>query len=106
MVALRTTAWMTAESVNPRISAQVISQVIEPVIVNACLIAPIALPPPGRYPIPVTGIRRGRNDGRGDPRTARDAAVHGARRAVPDARADRRRGRRVPRHGEWHGDGA
>ena len=56
MVALRTTAWMIAERVNPRISAQVISHVIEPVIFNACAIPPMASSPPSGYPIPVAGI--------------------------------------------------
>ena len=34
-VDLRTTAWTTADSANPRISAQVISQVIDPVMDSA-----------------------------------------------------------------------
>ena len=34
-VDLRTTAWITADNANPRISAQVISQVIDPVIHRA-----------------------------------------------------------------------
>ena len=35
MVSRRTTAWTTADSVNPRISDQVICQVIEPAILSA-----------------------------------------------------------------------
>ena len=35
----RTTAWMTADNAKPRISAQAISQVIDPVIDSACKIA-------------------------------------------------------------------
>lgn len=35
-VDLRTTAWTTADRANPRISAQVISQVMEPAIDSAC----------------------------------------------------------------------
>ena len=44
---LRTTAWTTADSANPRISAQVISQVIDPVIDSAWTTAcmPLDLPP-------------------------------------------------------------
>ena len=40
---LRTTAWITADSANPRISAQVICHVIDPVIDSACRIAWIRL---------------------------------------------------------------
>ena len=39
MVDRRTTAWMTADSANPRISAQAISQVIDPAIDRAWMIA-------------------------------------------------------------------
>jgi len=45
----RTTAWMTADSANPRISAQVISQVIDPVMDRAWTIAGTALPPSFRF---------------------------------------------------------
>jgi hypothetical protein len=38
-VDLRTSAWTTAESPNPRISAQVISHVIDPVTASACAMA-------------------------------------------------------------------
>jgi hypothetical protein len=38
-VDLRTTAWITADSANPPMSAQAISQVIDPVTDNACRMA-------------------------------------------------------------------
>ena len=46
IVDLRTTAWMTADNANPRISAQVICQVIDPVIDSAWITAcmPLDLP--------------------------------------------------------------
>ncbi len=45
MVDFLTTAWMTADSPNPRISAQVICQVIDPVMDSACTIACTSLIP-------------------------------------------------------------
>ena len=39
MVAFLTTAWITADNANPRISAQVIAHVIDPVMVSACAMA-------------------------------------------------------------------
>jgi hypothetical protein len=38
-VDLRTTAWITADSANPPMSAQAISQVIDPVTDSACRMA-------------------------------------------------------------------
>src|SRR5580704_2744735 len=43
-VDLRTTAWMTADRTNPRISAQVICQVIDPVMDRAWIIACTTFP--------------------------------------------------------------
>ena len=47
MVDFLTTAWTTADSANPRISAQVITQVIDQVMDSACTMAPTSLTSPG-----------------------------------------------------------
>ena len=47
-VDLRTTAWTTADSANPRISAQVIAQVIDPATARASATA--CIPSPSRPP--------------------------------------------------------
>jgi hypothetical protein len=45
MVDFLTRAWITADSPNPRISAQVISHAIDPAKDSACSMAPIRLTP-------------------------------------------------------------
>jgi hypothetical protein len=42
MVDFLTTAWTTADSPNPRISAQVIAHVIDAVMESACAMAPMS----------------------------------------------------------------
>ena len=60
MVDLRTTAWITADSANPRISAQVISQVIEPVMdsawTTACMTIDLPLQPVSDTKLYPTGV--------------------------------------------------
>jgi hypothetical protein len=57
MVCLGISAWTIADSPKPSISAQVISQAIDPVISRACPMASVAVHlRPARYQIPLEGI--------------------------------------------------